>query len=350
MTPEGRGTDRVIPRILIVAVLLAAAAAGWAQKAEATFTSGKVSMKAASGSLGDLEIGDSLTTGDTVITKADGKAELKLLSGSSRIVIKPNSVFTISEKSQGGASQTALQVMAGSVSMKFEKLTEKEPLVGTSAVMAGVRGTEIEVYSGMDGSSLVAVLSGSLWLESEGQGLDLAANEAVEVKAGAAPGPKFAWLGKELDFSDWNARNLSGFLDNPLASVLEVEAQLNKARASMEALIPELAKQKALYDAAYVELKAAVEAKDEAKAAALRKDRVFPLMQVQGTLILDIRFYALSALSMRRYALGGMYMQMKSRHPLEAETGQYGDFMLVYRRILADFESGFVPELTESDI
>jgi len=319
-------------------------------RVETVFTDGDVNRKDGAGKLRSLEIGDKLSTGESVITKKGASAELKLLSGSSSIKIRQNSVFTLGEKNVGGEKQTVLQTIVGSASMKFEKITTKEPLLGTATCIAGVRGTEVEIYAGMDGSSVVAVVSGAVQLESGGASVDLAADEAVEVKPNMAPGPKFSWIGKQLDFSAWDKGKLDGYLADPLASALKVEEQLASYRASMSELIPELAKQKATYDEAYAKLSEFVNAKEDAKAKDYRDSVVFPLVNAQGTLILNIRYYALTSLSLRRYVLGGMYMQLKTRHPKGAEDSAFSPFLDAYARILKDFEASIVPQLVEADI
>ncbi len=338
-------------KLLFIALLSGAAALAVAQqRAQAVFTDGEVNRRDSGGKMRSLEIGDELVAGDSVITKAGASAELKLLSGSSSIKIGQNSVFTLGEMSVGGAKQTVLQTVVGSVSMKFNKLATKEPLLATTTCLAGVRGTEVELYAGMDGSSLVAVVSGAIDLQSGGESVALAADEAVQIKPGQAPGPKFSWIGKELDFSAWNQGKLEGYLADPLASALEIEAQLASYRASLDELLPQLAQQKSAYDEAYAQLKALVDAKEDAKAKDFRDGTVFPLMLSQATIILNIRYYALTALSLRRFVLGGMYMQLKTRHPLDSADPALAAFLEAYRRILKDFEDGIVPQLVEADI
>jgi hypothetical protein len=337
-------------KLLFITLLAGAISLAAQPRVETVFTDGDVNRRDGSGKQRSLEIGDKLSTGESVITKKGASAELKLLSGSSSIKVRQNSVFTIGEKDVGGEKQTVLQTIVGSASMKFEKMTTKEPLLGTATCIAGVRGTEVELYAGMDGSSIVAVVSGAVQVESGGASVDLAADEAVEVRPGAAPGPKFSWIGKELDFSAWEQGKLDAYLADPLASALKVEEQLASYRASMNALIPELAKQKAAYDDAYAKLKELVDAKEEDKAKELRESTVFPLMMAQGTLILNIRYYALTSLSLRRYVLGGMYMEIKTRHPKGASDPALAPFLEAYARILKDFEASIVPQLVEADI
>lgn len=338
-------------KLLFLSMLFGAVAIAAAQQqAETVFTNGEVNRKDASGKMRSLEIGDKLVAGDSVLTKAGASAELKLSSGSSSIKIKQNTVFTLGQQSVGGEKQTVLQTVVGSVSMKFNKLTTKEPVVATTTCTAAVRGTEVEVYAGMDGSAIVAVVSGAVELQSAGSSVDLAADEATQVKPGQAPGPKFSWIGKELDFSAWNKGNLDDYLADPVASAQKIEQQLAAYRASMNELIPQLAQQKAAYDAAYAQLKALVDAKDDAKAKDLRESTVFPLMQAQATIILNIRYYALTSLSLRRFVLGGMYMELKTRHPLDPGDAGLAGFLEVYSRALKDFEDSVVPQLVEADI
>jgi len=336
--------------ILVLALILGAVSIAAAQQAETVFVDGTVSRKDSTGKIRDLEIGDKLSAGESVITKAGSSAELKLLSGSSSIKIRQNSVFTLGEKSVGGEKQTVLQAAAGSISMKFGKMTTKEPLLATTTCVAAVRGTEVELYAGMDGSSLMAVVSGSVQLESGGASVDLAANEAVEVRPGMAPGPKFSWIGKELDFSAWDQGKLEGYLADPLASALKVEEQLASYRASMNEFILELNKQKAAFEEAATKIRALADAKKDDEANVFRDSTVFPLQLAQATLILNIRYYALTALSLRRFVLGGMYMQLKTRHPLDSSDPGYAAFLEAYSRILKDFDESIVPQLVEADI
>jgi hypothetical protein len=338
-------------KLLFIAALSAAAALAAAQQqAETVFTDGEVNRKTAAGKIRSLEIGDKLVAGDTVITKAGASAELKLPSGSSSIKIKQNSVFTLGEIGVGGGKQTVLQTVVGSVSVKFDKLASKEPLLATTTCTAAVRGTEVELYAGMDGSSLVAVVSGAIDLQSGGASVPLAADEAVQLQPGQAPGPKFSWIGKQLDFSAWDQGKLQDYLGDPVASAQKIEEQLASYRASLSDLLPQLAQQKAAYDEAYAELKKLVDAKDDAKAKEYRDGTVFPLMLNQAMIILNIRYYALTSLSLRRFVLGGMYMQLKTRHPLDPADPGLAGFLEIYSRILKDFETSIVPQLVEADI
>ena len=53
---------------------------------------------------------------------------------------------------------------------------------------------------------------------------------------------------------------------------------------------------------------------------------------------------------MRRYVLGKLYMQMKTRYILDQSNPVYSDFVELYLSILADYEQSVVPRLVEADI
>jgi hypothetical protein len=338
-------------RLAIAALLAATVALAWAEpKAETVFADGNVNRKDAKGKLRGLEIGDKLSAGESVITGKASTAELKLLVGASSIKVKQNSVFTIGEKTLGGEKQTVLQTVVGSASMKFEKMTAKEPFLGTSTCLAGVRGTEVDILAAMDGSSVVAVRSGAIALESGGASVDLGANEAVEMRPGQAPGPKFAWIGKELDYSAWDQGKLDSYLRDPLGSAREVGEQLAAYRASMDELLVELAKQKALFEEAAAKIQALADAKKDDEVNAFRESTVFPLQVAQATIFMNVRYYALTALSLRRYVLGGMYMELKTRHPKGEADPAFAPFYAAYSSILDDFERGIAPQLVDADI
>jgi len=99
-----------------------------------------------------------------------------------------------------------------------------------------------------------------------------------------------------------------------------------------------------------MELKKAVEAKDEARAAQLREELLKGVGKDRRILFLNMRFYALSYLSLRRYVVGGLYLQMKSRYITKPTALVYQEFLERYRDILRKYEETIVPHLVEADI
>ncbi len=169
---------------LIVAVLFVAAGtllSGFAQKANITYVEGASNIKSAAGKLRAADFGGTVTYGESVITGKDGLVEMVLENGST-IKVTQNSVFGYSSTGTGAESRTVLATTAGKVSYKLNKVAGKSPVIQTNSMVAGVRGTEFEVYAGRDGSVMLAVTGGIVDVESQGQMVSLEKNEAVEVR------------------------------------------------------------------------------------------------------------------------------------------------------------------------
>jgi hypothetical protein len=126
-----------------------------------------------------------------------------------------------------GKKQSVLSVTLGEVAFKFRRAASEEPLIATNSTVAGVRGTDFTVYSGADGSTLIAVENGMVEVEAAGKSVELVKDEAVEVRPGEPPGQKFSFIGRELDFSSWNAeKKQTHFCDNPAEALKGVEKRL----------------------------------------------------------------------------------------------------------------------------
>src|SRR5208337_2868049 len=190
-------------RTLVVAMLLLAGTlVASAAPADVTYTEGDATLKLKTGAQQDVQIGDTLNTGDTLRTGADGLAELDQKGVT--IKISHGTVFTLMERNQAGQTSTVLSVALGSIKFRYDKLTGSEPQIRTNGAIAGVRGTEFTVFSGADGSTLFAVDSGKVTVESEGKSVDLVANEGVEVPLGQPPGEKISIHSDQVDYSKWN--------------------------------------------------------------------------------------------------------------------------------------------------
>ena len=336
-------------RIACTVLLLFFAMAGFGQEALAVYVQGEANAKNLQGKLLPLEIGDPLKSGESVITKTTGRADLEL-PNKSLIQVKPNTVFTLSEVELEGEKQTVLATTVGSVSYRLNKFTGRGPSIRTAGAVAGVRGTDLTVYAGADGSTLVVVEQGAVAVEAVGKEVTLEKNEAVEVKPGSPPGEKFSWIGKQIDYSTWNQGKMEEFLKDPVAGIERVALQLEIYRKGLADTLPLLRKAETEVNKVYEDLKKAVEAKDEARAAQLREELLKGVGKDRRILFLNMRFYALSYLSLRRYVVGGLYIQMKSRYITKPTAVVYQEFLERYRDILQKYEETIVPQLVEADI
>lgn len=338
---------RTVPILfLLLLCLLSPLAAG---EAVFVYTEGEVDLKDKQGELQWVDIGDSINTGETVITGYDGVAEIEK-DDSSVIKIASDTVFTYLEAGVDGRKRDVLSCALGSMTFKFGRTLGTEPFITTPSVVAGVRGTELTVFAGVDGTSLVVVESGQVDVFAEGASVSLTADEGVEVKPGEEPGPKFKVRYGSIDYSTWNGERERDFLADPAGSARGVLKRLKTFNDEIELLIPQLEKNKALIEREREKLKG-IEEKDgkEAKSEYYKKN-IFPLEVETSYMVINKRYFALSALSLRRFVLGRMYLMVKARYSTVQNDPEYLAFLDTYNEILQYHEQRIVPHLVEADI
>lgn len=313
---------------------------------DVVFADGIVDIKYADGELVEAFIGDVVTTGDTVITGETGVAELEPARGS-LIKVRPDTVFTVGEIEINREKRTILSTTLGAVRFTFDRWSGKEPLVATPIAVAGVRGTELEVFAGSDGSVLIVVAVGAVQVTAENRAVDLTANEGVEIEPGSPPGKKFEVLRGQMDFSTWNGVRESKILDNPIAALESASNGLNALIREIEILVPVFEANRAKLESLRDQLR---NEKDADKRKSTYEQTVFPLEVETSYLALNIRYYALSALSYRRFVLGTIYL----RTHLQIITGNtaidFDAFMRSYEDTLNKFERKITPHLVVRDI
>lgn len=334
--------------LLVAAFCFCAAAALTAAPADVTYTEGEASVKTKSGTLHDAQIGDTLVTGDTLRTGHDGLAELD--QKGITIKVAHDTVFTLMERQTTDQSRTVLSVALGSIKFKYGKITGGEPMVRTNGVSAGVRGTEFSVYAGADGSSLIAVDSGIVTVESAGKSVDLTANMAVDVPLGKEPGDPFVVQRDQIDYAKWNAGKIDAMLFDPIAALENIETAMASYAKDVEQ-----------YDALYREYSAklAEERANRQKIAesqgsdagrAYETNVVYPLMNQTGAVGLNLRYSTLAALSLRRFVAGRLYVAEKTRYIATPDDPQWTSFQARYTALLDTFEQSIAPHLVEADI
>ncbi len=338
----------MIKKYITVLFLISMSMGLYAQSADITYIDGWVDIK----SRGDLQEalpGDVVHSGDSIITRDDSYAELEQ-QDLSTISIKPNSIFTIREREGSSGKETVLATTVGEVSFKFGKLFGKEPVIASPSMVAGIRGTEFTVYAGEDGSSLIAVTGGKVSVSAEGKTVDLNADEGVEVKPGQAPGEKFKLKGRELDFSTWNKKKYDALMANPVEGLKRLELQMDEFIRNINELDDSLTTMKNKRDTLRTEMNSIKDKKGEAAATAFYNKNIYPIEKVLGPVYINTRYYALSALSFRRYILGKLYVDMKGRYITRPDNKQYRLFLDIYRGIIGKFEKAVIPFVNVNDI
>lgn len=320
----------------------------YSQQSTFTYVEGEVSIKRASGELSEAAIDDKLNIGDSIITGEDGFAELSL-ENSSTISIDSDTVFIYSKKEKKGEKKSIFMVVLGKIKFKFDRLLN-EPDIQTPTSVAGIRGTEFTVVTALDGSALYVVDEGSVAVEAKGSLVVLNTEEGVEIPVGDQPGDKFEVKIGSVDFSGWLDEGNQQFENDPAGTLAGVTERL--IAFSDEALFFLKGFQTARkdLDLAYIEMdKIAQEKGDEAKAD-FYKSTIQAIASLATNNALNYRYYGLSAMSLRRYVISSMYIDMKTKHILKTNNRNYVDFLSEYDNFLNIYEENITQTLVEADI
>ncbi len=331
------------------ALFLLAAGPAFGQQADVVYLEGYPELRPSGGRSLELDFGDLVRPGDSVVTGRTDFVELEQGSGNT-IRVAADTVFTLQEVEEDGETQTVLSTAVGSVALRFDRITGREPRIATPATVAGVRGTELTVYAGSDGSALFLVDSGLVDVEAAGTTVSLTDGEGVEVPPGGPPGEKFSRVGRELDFSTWNQGRVDAFLDDPVAGMERISDRLSYFQEEMMRLIPIYADLSEKLANLRREVTRLSQEGPEEEYERLRSEEFFPLMNDAQATFVNIRYYSLSALSLRRFVASRVYTQMKQKYLLNSGDATYRRFLSIYHSALADFESVVVPQLVPADI
>ncbi len=334
--------------LLAVVFFIATTGFALALPTDVTYTEGEANIRFKSGKQQEAQIGAVVNTGDMLKTGRDGLLELDQKG----VVLKisPNTVFTLMEREQKGSTTPVLSVALGSIKFRYDKLTGKEPAVHTNGCVMGVRGTEFTVFAGADGSSLIVVDAGSVDVEAGGRTVSLAPEEGVEVRLGQAPGEKFAVHSDQVDYRTWNDQRLAAMLADPAAAMTGVEERMATYIQSVSEYEGLYKEYKQRLDEERRKRAAVSEEKGAEEAKKYEGEVVMPLMLKTNSLFLNLRFYSLAALSLRRWVGGRLYLFMKSRYIASPADPVYTDFLGRFERLLAGFERSIAPQLVEADI
>jgi hypothetical protein len=346
---KGPAGQSGLRRTVVLLVLALASARVIAQNAEIVYLEGKTDHLKVSGVRSVPDFGDLVAPGDTLITGRDGLIEITEPS-TSLITIRPDTVFMYRETETAAGSRPVLACVLGSITYRFEKLAGWEPMIQTGNSLAGIRGTLLTVHAGIDGSSLFIVEEGLVQVSAQGRSVLLGPDEGVEVRPGSPPGEKFTVLRGQIDYSDWNAARAEAVRADPAAAVDGIRLQLESYGREIASLLPE-------YEEAVRRLeleRGRLETIGEREGPEARRTQyetvVYPLELRASYLRVNMRYHALSALSLRRYVLGRLYLMMRTGYMGRTEEQPYLRFLESYDRALEAFEREIVPYLVEADI
>ena len=330
-------------------MLMFSAATIGARDAETVYVEGWPELRSGSGILEDLFFGDRVRTGESVVTGRGDRAELELDDGSS-IVVREDTVFTMREVDDDGESRSAFSSSRGSVTYSLEGIRGRGSRIQSANATVGVRGTTFTVFAGDDGGSLFLVDSGRIAVEARGEEVELGENQAVEVNAGEAPGEPFEVLRGEIDFSGWNNGRVNAVLDDPVAAAEGAYRRLEEIVAELDLAIAE-------YEPVRDELRREREAAQQVREddgdeefEAYYVENVRPLERIVPRRYLNVRYWALSALNMRRYVFGRMYTIVRANNMMNPEADDVVAYREVHDRALQLVSDRVYGYLTKEDI
>ena len=296
----------------------------------------------------DAQIGDHIETGDTVNTASDGYVELA--QQDTIIKISSDTVFSLREKVEEGAKTDVFACVLGSAQFKIKKLTGRAPEITSNSCAAGVRGTEFTLYAGADGSSLIVVTEGRVAVQAAGKAVELAAEEGVEVELGQPPGEKFKVHRDQIDYQTWNNEKLSRLTTDPLGSIERFEQRLNSYLEEIDTRFPVYREYTVKLAREKEKLKQIEEKEGKEARTNHYRETVFPLEVETTYMYLNIRYFSLASLSLRRYVLGRMYLLLKAQYMATPQDAEYLQFLSKYQDVLHTYEEKIVPYLVEADL
>ncbi|SIQ73944.1 FecR family protein [Alkalispirochaeta americana] len=159
--------------------------------------------------------GDPLLEMDVIQTGFDGYAEVLLTAGGrSTVRIQENTAYYIEVEPQtGGGENTRLRLLSGSVEMAVQNVSRNSQVnVETRSAVLGVRGTEFDVLTAPDESTLAGVRAGQVEVSSSGQKVLVDGGSAAEVQQNQAPRSQTVPEGDfDQFYSVWTEARLQAF-------------------------------------------------------------------------------------------------------------------------------------------
>jgi hypothetical protein len=223
-------------------------------------------------------------------------------------------------------------------------------MVQTPSCVAGVRGTEFSVFAGADGSALIVVDSGQVEVESEGKAVQLTTDEGVEVQPGEPPGDKFVIKSDQIDYRTWNDEKLQNMLDDPLLAMERLTDRLGFYINNVDEYFMLLKDYEQKVADAREKVNEIFDEKGKDAATKYQNENVFPLSEKRRNSFINVRFFSLATLSMRRYVAGRLYLFMKSSYITNTGSETYQDFESLYYAFLHRFEESIIPHIVEIDL
>lgn len=158
---------------------------------EAVYLEGEVGVVRDSEELdsSDVQVGMNVENFDLIKTGSEALAEVRISASNApkiNVKVAPNTRFSFEISKLGGAQQSSIGLLTGSLTLKVAKLTGAQQVkVRTDSAAMGVRGTEFTVASPPSGDILITCDDGEVsCTDEDGNRFTAAPGTAIEKTAG----------------------------------------------------------------------------------------------------------------------------------------------------------------------
>ena len=231
--------------------------------------------------------GEELLAMDVIQTGFDGYVEVVLtVSGRSTIRIRENTAYYVEvDRRTGGGTETRLRILNGSLEAAVDQLAGNSTFsVATRTAVVGVRGTEFDVLTTPDESTLAGVRSGSVEVTAGGRQVRAERGTAVEAQPDRAPQSRTVPGGNfERYYAAWTETRLQAFRSGAPTFIRAYVRRYRDTEPNFQAAYQELIRHRdRLREAAAVEspnLGADMRLRTEVRPAIIRMRSILPLFE-----------------------------------------------------------------------
>ncbi|TVR70273.1 MAG: hypothetical protein EA427_06245 [Spirochaetaceae bacterium] len=162
-----------------------------------------------------LSPGEELFGMEVIQTGSDGYVEVLLTTGGRAAVrIRENTAYYVdTETRTDGGIRTRLRLLSGSLEIGVEQIARNSTMdVETRTAVIGVRGTEFDILTAPDGSSLLGVRRGRVDLSTQGRQARVEEGLAVEMLPDSPPAGRVVPEGDfDRFYASWRETRLRAF-------------------------------------------------------------------------------------------------------------------------------------------
>jgi hypothetical protein len=233
-------------RALVAAVLvIVVAASGWAAGGvgKITYLDGTVKLTRNGKVLSEADLYDGFVIQNCDLFKTGSNGMVKIQTYASTgvdalITIQKNTSFYLELSELKNQQKAGMELMSGSVSLKVAKLSGKSGLeVKTDSAVMGVRGTEFDVDTSVEGDLLVSCTEGKVECTDDEGGTAFAEPDKV-VEKSAAQKFKISPVkvsGLKAFRANWNTGKVEAFKANALKALIQMEKRYTELKKKFKA-------------------------------------------------------------------------------------------------------------------